>query len=118
MTGRHVVLVGFRSDSHPERRAYFFLAARWARAAEFAATAARISCLKAASLIFSLSRKSIARRTFPSRLELKSFFGSSTEAPRAKVNFTTCLYDSPVQTIPSCDQMGTPGDFGFSHFHS
>jgi hypothetical protein len=26
------------------------------------------------------------------------------EAPRAKVHFTTCLYDSPVQTMPSWDQ--------------
>ena len=59
----------------PESRAYFFLAARWACAAELAATAARMSCLKAASLIFSPSRRSIARRVFPSRLELKSFPG-------------------------------------------
>ena len=51
-------------------------------------------------------------------LALKSFFGSLREAPRAKVSFTTCLYDSPVQTIPSWDQTGVPGDFGFAHFHS
>jgi hypothetical protein len=36
-----------------ESRAYFFLAARPARAAELAATAARMSCWKAASSIFS-----------------------------------------------------------------
>jgi hypothetical protein len=48
----------------------------------------------------------------------KIHFDSLMEAPRKKVSFTTCLYDSPVQTPPSCDQTGTPGDFGFSHFHS
>src|SRR5580704_6122464 len=78
---------------------------------KLAATAARMSCLKAASLIFSPSRMSIARRTFASRLELKSFFGSLREAPRAKVHFTTCLYDSPVQTMPSWDQTGVPMNF-------
>ena len=62
-------------------RAYFFLAARCARAAELAATAARMSCLKAASLIFSPSRRSIARRTLPSRLELRCCHGSASEAP-------------------------------------
>src|SRR3546814_8917288 len=62
------------------------------------ATAARTSCLNAASLISSPSCRSIARRVFPSRLALKSFFGSSTEAPRAKVSFTACLYDSPVRS--------------------
>src|SRR3954463_15008324 len=91
---------------------YFFFAA------ELAATAARMSCLKEASSIFSPSRRSIARRVLPSRLELKRFFGSSMEAPRKKVSFTTCLYDSPVQTPPSCDQTGVPPDVGFSHFHS
>src|SRR5262249_25942376 len=38
--------------------------------------------------------------------------GSFKEAPLEKVIFTTFLYASPVQTIPSCDQTG------FSHFHS
>ena len=100
-------------------RAYFFLPARCARAALLAAAAARMSCLKAASSIFSPSRRSIARRVLPSRLELKSFFGSGIEAPRAKVSFTACLYDSPVQTMPSWDQMGTPdGLDGFTHLHS
>src|SRR3954469_23434434 len=98
--------------------AYLFLAARSARAAELAATAARISSLKAASSIFSSSRMSIARRVFPPRLELKSFFGSSMEAPRKKVSFTTSLYDSPVQTPPSWDQTGVPEDVAFDHLHS
>src|ERR1700733_1239276 len=70
---------------------YFFFVARWTVAAELAATAARMSCLKAVSLILSPSRKSMARRVPPSRLELKSRFGSSREAPRAKVSFTACL---------------------------
>ena len=61
---------------------------------------------------------SMARRVFPSRLELNSFCGSGREAPRKKVSFTTCLYDSPVQTPPSWDQTGVPGDEAFSHFHS
>src|SRR4029079_16804175 len=56
---------------------------------------------------------SIARRTLPSRLELKSFEGSFNDAPLAKVSFTTDLYDSPVQMMPSCDQTGVP-----IHFHS
>ena len=59
---------------------------------------------------------SIARRMFPSRLELKSFLGSGMEAPRAKVSFTTCLYDSPVQTMPPWDQTGVPGDAGLRPF--
>src|SRR5438874_13004661 len=61
---------------------------------------------------------SIARRVFPSRLELKSLAGSSNEAPLANVSFTTDLYDSPVQMIPSCDQVGVPGFVGFTHFNS
>ena len=38
----------------------------------------------------------------------------------AKVIFTAFLYVSPVQTIPSCDQTGTPAiPFdGFLHFRS
>src|SRR5215207_95349 len=54
----------------------------------------------------------MARRVLPSRLELKSPDGSSSEAPLANVSFTALLYDSPVQMIPSCDQTGT------FHFHS
>src|SRR6185312_13114116 len=34
-------------------------------------------------------------------------------APLANVSFTTFLYDSPVQMMPSCDQTGVP-----IHFHS
>src|SRR6266581_6478164 len=61
---------------------------------------------------------SIARRTFPSRLELKRRAGSFRNAPLAKVSFTAFLWDSPVQMMPSCDQTGVPGLFGFTHFHS
>ena len=39
--------------------------------------------------------------------------GSGSDAPFANVSFTTCWYDSPVQTMPSCDQTGVP-----IHFHS
>src|SRR6476469_1242660 len=56
---------------------------------------------------------SIARRTLPSRLELKRRAGSFRDAPLAKVSFTIFLYDSPVQMMPSCDQIGVP-----IHFHS
>src|SRR3954471_8266827 len=56
---------------------------------------------------------SMARRTLPSRLELKSFAGSFSEAPLANVSFTTLLYVSPVQMMPSCDHTGVP-----IHFHS
>jgi len=72
-----------------------------------------MSCFKAASSMRSPSRMSIARLVLPSRLELKSLVGSLSDAPRAKVSLTTCLYDSPVQTIPSWDQTGVP-----RHFHS
>src|SRR5262245_8854454 len=55
----------------------------------------------------------MARLVLPSRLELKRPEGSSSEAPLAKVIFTTLLYVSPVQMIPACDHTGTP-----LHFHS
>src|SRR5881296_2860678 len=58
------------------------------------------------------SWKSMARLTLPSRLELKRPEGSFSEAPLAKVIFTTFLYVSPVQISPLCDQTGV------SHFHS
>src|SRR5262245_52910118 len=61
---------------------------------------------------------SIARRVFPSRLELKRRAGSFRDAPLAKVSFTTDLYGSPVQMIPSCDHVGVPGFVGFTHFNS
>src|SRR5438034_1339700 len=61
---------------------------------------------------------SIARRTLPSRLELKRRAGSFRDAPLVKVNFTMDLYVSPVQMIPSCDHVGVPGFVGFTHFNS
>src|SRR5438270_3375183 len=77
------------------------------------ATAWRTSALKARSSTSSPSWMSIARRVFPSRLELKRRAGSFSDAPLANVSFTTLLYDSPVQMMPSCDQTGVP-----IHFHS
>src|SRR5208283_429946 len=69
----------------------------------FSATAARIRSFKAASSILSPSWMSIARRTFPSRLELNRPFGSFSAAPFANVIFTTSLYVSPVHTMPPCE---------------
>src|SRR5450631_3734875 len=98
-----------RVRSRGARRAGFdYRVFDWLRAA-----AARISVLKAFSSISSPSWKSIARLVLPSRLELNSFEGSLSEAPLAKVSFTTLLYVSPVQIISSRDQTGTP-----LHFHS
>src|SRR5437868_1975877 len=77
-----------------------------------------MSVLNAPASTFSPSWMSIARLVFPSRLELKSLAGSFNEAPLAKVSFTTDLYVSPVQMIPSCDHVGTPGFVGFTHFTS
>src|SRR5262249_55979867 len=57
----------------------------------FSATAARTSVFNASALIVSPSRKSMARRVFPSRLELNSRAGSFSAAPLAKVIFTTLL---------------------------
>ena len=57
----------------------------------FRLTAARMRPFRASSSISSPSRKSIARRVFPSRLELNRPEGSSRDAPLAKVIFTTCL---------------------------
>src|SRR5204863_1040375 len=82
------------------------------------ATAWRMSALKAVASTSSPSWMSIARRTFPSRLELKRRAGSFRDAPLAKVSFTTFLYDSPVQMMPSCDHTGVPGVVGLTHFHS
>src|SRR5467141_1133616 len=56
---------------------------------------------------------SMARLVLPSRLELKRPQGSSSEAPLAKVIFTTLLYVSPVQMMPACSHTGTP-----LHFHA
>src|SRR5262249_3253326 len=82
------------------------------------ATAARMRSFKAVSSRLSLSWKSIARLTFPSRLELKRREGSFSSAPLANVILTTFLYVSPVQTMPPCDQTGVPGFVVFTHFHS
>src|SRR5258706_6761190 len=91
----------------------------WARDA-FSVTAARIRAFSASPSIFSPSWKSMARLVLPSRLELKRPDGSASEAPLAKVIFTTFLYVSPVQIIPACDHTGTPDiEFdGFLHFNS
>src|SRR3954464_5822028 len=60
---------------------------------------------------------SIALRVLPSRPELNR--SDAMLAPLANVTFTTFLYVSPVQTIPLCDQTGTPAGFdGFLHFRS
>src|ERR1700739_342777 len=79
----------------------------------FRVTAARTRVFNASSSIVSFSWKSIARLVFPSRLELKRREGSFRAAPLAKVIFTTLLYVSPVQIIPSWYHTGTP-----RHFHS
>src|SRR4249920_2266174 len=62
----------------------------------------------------------MARLVLPSRLELKRPDGSASDAPLAKVSFTTFLYVSPVQIMPACDHTGTPRiPFdGFRHFTS
>jgi hypothetical protein len=57
----------------------------------FKATAARMRAFRASSSGSSPSRKSIARRVLPSRLELKRPEGSAREAPLAKVIFTAFL---------------------------
>src|SRR5215470_17889932 len=87
-------------------------------ALRLSATAARMRSFKAASLSTSPSWMSMARRRFPSRLELNRPEGSFNEAPLANVILTTFLYVSPVQTMPPCDQTGVPGEDAFCHFHS
>src|SRR5208337_400689 len=82
-------------------------------ALRLSATAARMRSFKAASLTLSPSWMSMARLTFPSRLELNRPEGSSSAAPLANVILTTFLYVSPVQTMPPWDQTGVP-----LHFHS
>src|SRR5689334_5855111 len=57
----------------------------------FKVTAARMRVLSASSSISSPSWKSMARRVFPSRLELNRREGSFSAAPFAKVIFTTFL---------------------------
>src|SRR4051812_20671904 len=92
---------------------YALVPRRLAAESVLSATAARMSAFNAFSSILSPSWKSMARLVLPSRLELKRPEGSSNEAPLAKVIFTTFLYVSPVQMIPSCSHTGTP-----RHFHS
>src|SRR5579864_7262656 len=82
------------------------------------ATAARMRSFRAASSTLSPSWMSMARLTFPSRLELNRPAGSFSAAPFANVILTTLLYVSPVQTMPPWDQTGTPGVVAFAHFHS
>src|SRR3954471_19919944 len=57
----------------------------------FSAAAARMSAFSASSSISSPSWMSMARLVLPSRLELKRPEGSFSEAPLAKVIFTTFL---------------------------
>src|SRR5579863_3848718 len=61
---------------------------------------------------------SMARLTFPSRLELNRPLGSFNAAPLAKVSLTTFLCVSPVQTMPSWEKTGVPGDVGLTHLRS
>src|SRR5579863_2735011 len=73
---------------------------------------------KAASFTLSLSWMSMARLTFPSRLELNRPEGSFNAAPLANVILTTFLCVSPVQTMPPWEKTGVPGEVGLTHFHS
>src|SRR6202011_5297406 len=75
-----------RRSSELHLGVYRFFAGR-----PFWATAAFTSALNAPASTFSPSWMSIARRTFPSRLELKRRAGSFRDAPLAKVSFTTFL---------------------------
>src|SRR5215831_6062410 len=61
---------------------------------------------------------SMARLTFPSRLELNKPDGSFNAAPLANVILTTFLYVSAVQMMPPWEKTGVPGDVGLTHFHS
>src|SRR5947208_8215755 len=82
------------------------------------ATAARMRSFKAASSTLSPSWMSMARLTFPSRLELNRPEGSFNAAPLANVILTTFLYVSPVQTMPPWEKTGVPGDVALTHFRS
>src|SRR5579863_7098812 len=73
---------------------------------------------RAASSILSPSWMSMARLTFPSRLELNRPEGSCNAAPLANVILTAFLYDSPVQTMPPWEKTGVPGDVALTHFRS
>src|SRR2546428_9730757 len=79
------------------------------------ATPARMRSFKAASSTLSPSWMSMARLTFPSRLELNRPEGSFNAAPLANVILTTFLYFSPVQTMPAWEKTAVPGDVGLTH---
>src|SRR5262249_43366210 len=79
----------------------------------FSATAARMRSFKAPSSPLSPSWMSMARLTFPPRLELNRRQGSVNIAPLADVIFTTFLHVSTVQTMPPWEKTGVP-----IHFHS
>lgn len=81
------------ADPAPSHRPHALLAAaaptRAPRGQDaLSAAAARTSALKALASISSPSWRSMARRTFASRLALKSPRGSRSEAPWAKVSLT------------------------------
>src|SRR5437868_6304834 len=78
-----------------------------------------MSAFKADALIASPSWKSMARTVLLSRRVLKSPFGSFSWAPFGNVSLTAFLRISPMHTMPSWDQTGTPsGREGFFHFTS
>src|SRR5437879_8715891 len=61
----------------------------------------------------------MARTVLLSRRVLKRPFGSFSWAPFGNVSLTAFLRASPMQTMPSWDQTGTPsGREGFFHFTS
>src|SRR2546427_4894917 len=78
-----------------------------------------ISAFRADALMASPSWKSMARTDLLSKRVLKSPFGSFSWAPFGNVSLTAFLSASPMQTMPSWDQTGTPsGREGFFHFTS
>src|SRR2546422_7409475 len=78
-----------------------------------------MSAFNADALMASPSWKSMARTVLLSRRVLNSPFGSLSWAPFGNVSLTAFLRASPMQTMPSWDQTGTPwGREGFFHFTS
>src|SRR5438128_3102000 len=78
-----------------------------------------MSAFNADALMASPSWKSMARTVLLSRRVLNSPFGSLSWAPFGNVSLTAFLRTSPMQTMPSWDQTGTPsGREGFFHFTS
>src|SRR5438105_10956876 len=78
-----------------------------------------MSAFNADVLMASPSWKSMARTVLLSRRVLNSPFGSLSWAPFGNVSLTAFLRASPMQTMPSWDQTGTPsGREGFFHFTS